>query len=75
MSAFGIVAAIGASVIPAFGSPLGLKVLFGAPLIPIGFWISVLALRRRAHGHDLLGLFIFLCGGLIGGIGVLMVVE
>ena len=56
-------------------SALSRKVLLGAPLIAIGFWVSVLAFRRRPGRRDDFGLLIFLCGGLIGGVGIALIVQ
>jgi hypothetical protein len=47
---------------------LRLKIALGAPFIPIGFWTSVLALRRWAKRSDPLGFLIFLSGDAIGAV-------
>lgn len=51
-----------------------LEVVIGAPLIPIGFWISVAALRRCDEGDDLFGFLMFLSGGIIGAAGIALMV-
>jgi hypothetical protein len=54
--------------------PLGLKVLFGAPLIPIGFWIGLSALRNAAEWGTPFSVLILLLGGCLGMVGFAMLV-
>lgn len=49
--------------------------LFGPPLVAIGFVTSVLAMRRRLPGHDPLGFFIFLAGGVISAFGLMLMID
>jgi hypothetical protein len=49
---------------------LGAKIALGAPLVPIGLWISILALRRRPQRSDPLGFCVFLSGGMLGAAGI-----
>lgn len=49
--------------------------LFGAAMVIGGLWVSVSALRRRAPGHDSLGLMMFLSGGVVAATGLMMLVT